>query len=289
MIGFRAAVRRLIPRLIRNWLRSPSRSFARAWDELGHLLGRHPVISPRPPWSFRVHPAAWRTFGTALKEPGQRQELDTFIASCHPGMMLLDIGAHYGLFSFAALHYGGPAARVVAVEASGSAVRILRLHARLNGVLDRLKAVHAAATAHSGWQVMLPVGVIANGYYIEPDREHPASDLVRVRAVTVDGLVGELGETPTHLKIDVEGTEGDVLRGAHRTLAGDQPPRVFLELHNVACRRAGRDPADCLLQLAQMGYRIEGTDGTPLSVEQATAPVLIRLVAWRPTLQFPAL
>jgi len=119
MIGHqpRALLRRVVPRVIRNWLRSPSRSLAWAWDELGHALGRDPVIFLRAGWSVRAHPAARRAFGIPQSDPSQIAELDAFIASCCPGMMLFDIGAHFGLFSFAALHYGGPTARAVAVDA----------------------------------------------------------------------------------------------------------------------------------------------------------------------------
>jgi len=126
---------------------------------------------------------------------------------------------------------------------------------------------------------MLPVGVIASGYYLEPDAGRPARDLVRVRAVTVDGLVDKLGTAPTHLKIDVEGAEAGVLEGAHRTLAADRPPWVFLELHNAICRKAGRDPADCLARLTRLGYSLQTSSGMPLSISQATEPQIIRLVA----------
>ncbi len=167
------------------------------------------------------------------------------------------------------------------------AVRMLLLHARLNQVSDRLQVIHAAAAAQPGWKRMLPVGVIGDGFYVEPHAGRPASDLIRVRAVTVDGLAGELGIAPTHLKIDVEGAEEDVLRGAGRTLSGDHPPLVFLELHNIIIRRSGRDPSDPLRQLEELGYRIEASDGTPLNTGRATGPDVIRLVARRPTLQFP--
>ena len=283
VIGPNRLLRRIVPRVVRNWLRSPSQSLAWTWDELNHIVGRDPVISLRPGWSVRAHPAARLTFGIALREPDQIAELDAFIASCRPGMVLFDIGAHFGLFSFAALHYGGPTARAVAVEASKGAARVLRLHARLNQVTDRLDAIHAAAAEQPGWRNMLPVGVIANGYYLEPDAGRPARDLVRVRAVTVDSLVDELGKVPTHLKIDVEGTEAGVLQGAHRTLAGDRPPWVFLELHNAICRRAGQDPAVCLAILTQLGYTLQTSEGQPLSAADATEPPLIRLVARRPT------
>jgi FkbM family methyltransferase len=203
-------------------------------------------------------------------------------------MVLFDVGAHFGLFSLASLHYGGPRARAIAIEPSPTAVRILQLHARLNGVVDRLHVVRAAASDSPGWRPMLPVGVIADGYYIEPTRHHPRSDLVRVPAITLDTMVQELGFLPTHLKIDVEGAEAEVLRGAVATLTAPRPPIVFLELHNSAMRRTGRDSAAPLEFLSQQGYRFFRPEGSPLDLSQALQGPLVRLIAHHPRSSLPA-
>ena len=47
-----------------------------------------------------------------------RLEMDGFIRRCTPGMVLVDVGDHYGMFTLTALHYGGASARVVAVDPS---------------------------------------------------------------------------------------------------------------------------------------------------------------------------
>lgn len=281
VIGVRALARRLLPRVVRNSLRSPPQSLRWGWNEAQHLVGYHPVILIRPGWSVQVHPAARHPFAIPCNDPSQITELNAFIESCHPGMVLFDIGAHFGLFSLAALHYGGPTARAVAVDPSKIAVRMLLLHARLNRVTKRLQIIPAAATTQPGWQAMLPMGVFADGFYIPADPGRRAADLVRVRAVTVDSLVNELGNRPTHLKIDVEGAEADVLGGALRTLSGDQSPLVFLELHNAMCRRAGRNPEDCLAELTRLGYRLEAPGKGELTVERASEPSVIRLIARR--------
>ena len=206
MTGLRALPPRLAPRPVRNWLRSPARSLTRAWDEARYAVGRRPTLAVRPGWRLVCHPAARRAIERPQRgDPVQIAELDGFLATCRPGMVLFDLGAHFGVFSFAALHFGGPGSRAVAVDPSAAAVRMLRVGARLNGVTDRLQVVHAAAGERPGWCDMLAVGVIADGYYITPERDRPPHDLVRVRSVTVDGLAEELGVRPTHLKIDGEG------------------------------------------------------------------------------------
>ena len=278
----RPLLRRLVPRAARNWLRSPRRSLVRAWDEARYGLGYHPALTLRAGWRLVCHPAASRAIERPQHgDPVQIAELDGFIATCRPGMVLFDLGAHFGMFSFAALHFGGPESRALAVDPSADAVRMLVLGARLNGVSGRLTVLRAAAGEQSGWSDMLPVGVIADGYYVTPEPGRARRDLVRVRAVTVDGLVDELGARPTHLKIDVEGAEGAVLRGARRTLAAEPPPLVFLELHNGMTRRAGGDLAATVAPLAALGYRFTAPDGAGVTPEAAILPDIVRLIARR--------
>jgi hypothetical protein len=74
-----------------------------------------------------------------LHDPLQIAELNQFIVECKPEMIFIDCGAHFGLFSLAALHFGGPQATVVAIEPSPMAIKKLRQQAALNKVTDPLK------------------------------------------------------------------------------------------------------------------------------------------------------
>lgn len=80
----------------------------------------------RPGWVLRAHPLAVRcVYMSQIRDLEQRAELDAFLARCSPGMQLLDVGCHFGVFSLAALHYGGPTARAVAVDPSHTATTML--------------------------------------------------------------------------------------------------------------------------------------------------------------------
>jgi FkbM family methyltransferase len=278
----RSIGRRIIPRTARNWLRSPTQTIAWARDELRYRIGLNPVVRLRPGWTLVCHPAAYRTGYQAVHhDPDQAAELAAFIAACRPDMVLFDIGAHFGLFSLAALHYGGSSARAVAVEPSPGACRMLRIEARLNAVGRGLTVLEAAAAEQAGEVRMLPIGVIAAGYFTGAVEDRAEADLRPVRTVTLDGLAQELGLKPTHIKIDVEGFEREVLLGARGVLAQHPAPQLFIELHNAELRRRGRDPAATLALLAQSGYRLYHSSGSPALKEDVLAPALIRVVARR--------
>lgn len=280
MLTARTLVRRLVPRPLRNWVRSPRKSLTRLGDELAYLTGVRLRFELRPDWTLRCHPAAYRVYRAAqLADPAQAAELDQFLRYCKPGMVLFDLGAHFGVFCLAALHHGGPEAHAVAVEPSPSAARILRIEARLNEVQDRLRIEQAAAGEAAGWQEMLAVGVLADGYFVAAEVDRPRSELMRVRTVSIDSLVRDTGRHPTRVKIDVEGAEAAALRGGRETLSAEPRPVVFLELHNEMSRAAGRDPGEPLALLATYGYERFEVNGRPASDEELLAPAIVRLVA----------
>ena len=100
--------------------------------------------------------------------------------------------------------------------------------------------------------------------------------------VTIDQLAHRTGVVPTHLKIDVEGAEIAVLRGAPDVLS-QRRPFVSLELHNAILRRAGRDPGAVVTCLEGYGYRVDDVEaGHGLSDETFEREVS-RLVAWPST------
>lgn len=234
----------------------------------------------RPNWSLICHPAAYRcAYHLQLYDPEQVAEFDGFINHSSKGMILFDIGAHFGLFSLASLHYGGPQAQAVAVDPSPTAVRLLAVQAELSQVADRLRIIRASVGDKSGWQKMISVGVLASGFYMAPTNEHPDRDLTQTAAVTLDSLAKDLGMIPTHIKIDVEGCEAAVLRGGRKTLSKPSAPLLFIEIHNEIVRRLGGDPRETLFLLQDFGYRTFSVNDLPINDEQILSEPLIRVIA----------
>jgi FkbM family methyltransferase len=265
-------------------VRSPARSLRWARDQVAHLLGLDPLVEIRVGWSVRCHPAAWRlAYHAHVEDPEQVRELDAFIAHCAPGMVLVDAGAHFGLFSLAALHYGGRDARAIAIDPSPAAAHMLRVQARLNGVERQLTVVEAAIAARDGTIALVDAGIGSAGYFVQPEQQHGAAERTAVPAVTVDSLAAGLGSPPTHLKIDVEGFEAEALKGARRTLSGPNPPLLFLELHNEIVARNGGDPAESLAVLEEYDYAAFDPGGAPLDRTAILSRPLIRILARRVT------
>ncbi|MCZ6917112.1 MAG: FkbM family methyltransferase [Gemmatimonadetes bacterium] len=274
-------VRRAIPRPLRNWLRAPSRSLRVIGEELAYRVGVRPRVAVREDWSLRCHPTVRRALLQQLGDPAQVTELDEFIGTCEPEMVLFDIGAHFGAFSLAAMRYGGTGVRIFAVEPSPFAVRLFRVQARLSGQSDGVTLLNAAAAAEPGFHRMLQVGVLADGYFITPGDDRPDADLTTVAAVSIDSVAQRYGVHPTHVKIDVEGFETAVLQGGENVLSRPDGPTVFLELHRKTLREHGVPPGLPLELLEDYGYRDFHEEGRPASPDRiagSDAP-MARIVA----------
>lgn len=154
------------------------------WDGVKFSLGKTSRVEMRPGWSIECHPTAYRcAYYAQNDDPEQAAEFDGFVNNLSPGAVLFDLGAHFGLFSLAALHYGGPTALAFAVDPSPVSVDFLNIQARLNHHQDRLCVIQAAVSDRVGSQGMLAAGVPASGYYVAPDANHPAGEQIETRSV----------------------------------------------------------------------------------------------------------
>ena len=100
-------VRKWVPRGIRNALRCPEISLQRLVAKLRTGVGGKSGIEPVPGWQVRCHPICVDKFMVFQHDPEQRLEWLAFIGHCRAGMRFMDVGTHWGVFTLAALHFGG--------------------------------------------------------------------------------------------------------------------------------------------------------------------------------------
>jgi FkbM family methyltransferase len=216
-----------------------------------------------------------------IADPEQREEFQNFALQCSQRMLLLDIGAHFGVFSLAAAHFGGKA---IAIDPSPIAARMIARQSALNRLTDNIRIIQAAVSSEGGAVDMLSSGVFSDGYF-KIARGRAKSELTRIRAITIDQIVSQYG-APTHVKIDVEGQEAAVLRGGRKAL--DQfSPILFLELHNEMIISEGGDPHLALNELTQLGYETFTLKGNSLGRDAILQRPLIRIVAARAAGNWP--
>jgi FkbM family methyltransferase len=179
-------------------------------------------------------PARWSRYYAADYEPGT---FDFLRAWCRPGDTVLDIGAHIGLFTVLMSRLVGPAGRVLSFEPTPCTCHVLRETVRINYCESNVELHEEAVSNRSGRGTLFDTGdVVSNANSLV--RTPRSRGEISVETVSIDEVVPR-GEEVRLLKIDVEGAELDVLRGARRTFAAS-PPAVYLALHPPQIRDAGR-------------------------------------------------
>lgn len=151
--------------------------------------------------------------------------------SVRPGMVAYDIGSWHGFYAGVMAAQG---ARVVHVfePLPANAFRIRRL-IELNP--EKCIALHAMAVGEHESQMdllVMPDTSMAKLEVSEFQAGKEYLDRVQVPVRSIDQLVasGEC-EPPSIMKIDVEGAEMHVLRGARETLRAHRP-EIFAEIHS---------------------------------------------------------
>jgi FkbM family methyltransferase len=161
---------------------------------------------------------------------------NAILAVVRPGAVIYDVGAHVGTMALGAAQLVGDLGRVVAFEGDPENVERLRANSVRNGLEGRLQVVHAAVwsrTASDGLSFRRGTTARSQGG-IEADGNHPVlakGEIIKVPAITLDDFVAAGGLPPRMVKIDVEGGEYEVLRGA-TTLLATQRPLIIAEVHH---------------------------------------------------------
>lgn len=152
---------------------------------------------------------------------------------------VIDVGANVGFFSVL-LGRQLAGRRVLAIEPSASALSRLRWNVAANDLTDRIVVFGGLAAREIGL-AELKVFEGMEEYSCAGAAAHTAISgrvhkLEQIRKSTVDALVCEHGLNPGFMKIDVEGFEMEVLRGAAVTLEKHRP-LILSELSDSLLRK----------------------------------------------------
>jgi FkbM family methyltransferase len=208
-----------------------SRPLRHVIDRARRELGSRVAIPVRLPWGALM--LAWPdVMGRHLRQGGFEENERRFVERfLKPGMVVLDAGAHHGFYTLLAARRVGSRGRVVAFEPSARERRRLRINLVLN-VSRNVRVEPLALGAHNGRGAFFVVSGIDDGCNsMRPPVVDDPYTRTTVRVVTLDAYLAEHRIGPVDfVKIDVEGGELALLRGAERLLASPSRPVLMCEL-----------------------------------------------------------
>lgn len=200
--------------------------------------------------SGQWQPEVWSSIAPALSE----------------GSVFLDVGAHIGYFSIKAARKVGSTGRVVSFDPNPEILKLLRDNVAANHTSnvivepiactdrDQMLTFYAVPTGNTG------ASSLARGN-AEPWSE--ATKPYQVRGRPIDDVVRELNLSRVDaIKVDVEGAEVSVLRGAIDTLKRFHP-KLIVEVSAPQLANFQTTPAELVSLIRSAGYDY----GRPLNPE----------------------
>lgn len=158
----------------------------------------------------------------------------------------VDAGANIGVFSVAAARKVASLGQVIAFEVNSEMCGILEINTTRHGVRAQVSIVNTALGAEAGEKEFIQYSNdLVSSFYPAPVTNHPG-DIVSATMVQVTTLDAACPPEMDMLKIDVEGAEHEVLRGATAILSSERPPIVIMEWNPLTMRSAGTSSLDLL-------------------------------------------
>ena len=212
-----------------------------------------------------------------LRGGGWQSEVwDSLSPSLSEGGVFLDIGAHIGYFSMKAAIGVGKTGRVVAFEPNPETLKLLRDNVTANRAWnvivapvactdrEQILTLYAGPSSNTGASSLAREN--ADILFEEPPRPYS------VRGRPIDDVVRELNLTRVDaIKVDVEGAEVFVLRGAVNTLKRFHP-KVVIEIVEQQLASFHTTPEELISVLTAAGYnrrRPAGTTDWEFTVEKS--------------------
>ncbi|HYF34722.1 MAG TPA: FkbM family methyltransferase [Prosthecobacter sp.] len=227
----------------------------RAFEERQSVCQSEDQIALRDDVVLRIDPQSrepfewfcWRSMPMAA-------EMDEFIERARGAKTFADVGANHGIFSLVFLRVN-PEGHVISVDPSPIAGEIRRRNRELNG-MEAAMSLHDVACGSAAGNVRMHFNwhhleVVGAGQHREDD--------VDVKVKTLDELCARDGLQPDLVKIDVEGFELEVLKGAERALAAAR--LLFLEIHPELLDQLKCPPSEIYQWLTERGWTVRSLEG----------------------------
>lgn len=186
-----------------------------------------------------------------------RDSIAVLKASLRPGMRVADIGANIGLFTVTASKMVGPTGEVYAFEPEPENFGLLVRNVALNGCKN-VRCLQVAVAETTGMVDLYrdPLN-LGNHSLCQRNVTKNGPAAVTVRSRSLDSIIMEADPQARVdlVKVDVQGAEGKVLRGARRVLSGSGC-RILMEFWPKGLENFGADPRDLLQELCDLGFWI---------------------------------
>jgi len=201
-----------------------------------------------------------------------------------PGMRILEIGANIGYYALLEARLVGPSGRLYAVEPSPDNFDSLKNNIALNNLKNIY--LHQAAFGEQRSKAIFYVYDRGNlSSFIKRDDLGMKAKEVEVEVLTLDNFLAD--KEVDFIRMDVEGYEREILRGAEKVFSEGKCPRyLFIEVHSDLLHKKGSSAREIIMWLRERGYGVRKSfwrgkkKKSVQSVEEMLAHPLLEIGYW---------
>lgn len=229
-------------------------------------------------WGLRMFlPPRWKGVEKLIFVFRENYEAELALLECalSPGKTFVDVGANLGIYALVASRIVGPSGRVIAFEPSQQSFLLLKENVALNSFAN--VQIYPAAVSDRTGKAFLYHGADPSQSSLgkDPCLKSKGEEVV---TQSLDNALSQASvECVDLIKMDVEGAEELVVRGANKVISSYKPTIIF-EVNQEATARLGlssRGAWDLLESLGYKFFRVRG-DGVH---EANSLPILGNIVA----------
>jgi FkbM family methyltransferase len=219
----------------RKNLHSPSKIYF--MDLVAKFVGQgNMIVCEVPKYGYKSYCRTWNNFS----DFGQmtRHE-DDILQLFRPikGDIVVDVGAHLGRYTLTSSNLVGKSGRVVAIEGDPSHYEILKKNLKLNKVsnVTAINCMVGSKDMHITQLEFLDMYITYQEYLEKGGTDKPQLGNTIIHVNSLDNLlIKQHGISEVNwMKIDVEGAELDVLKGAYNILSNSKRINLLIEIHGV--------------------------------------------------------
>ena len=195
------------------------------------------------------------------------------VEACSGAMCVLDVGAHIGLITLPVSEKIAPQGRIFAFEPGDFNRALLVSHVEMNnienvevipGLIGETDEEGVAFYQFKGDNPMNSVSI---------DPNSPGVVRTTKTQISLDSFCQGRQISPDVIKVDVEGSEIGLLRGARKIIAQAQPV-IFLSVHPRQIRDSGQEIEELSNLIEECGYICSTFDGLPSKPDKALEYIL---------------
>jgi FkbM family methyltransferase len=220
-------------------------------------------------------------FYQGSSDPHLAAYLESFL---RPGMVFFDVGAHIGEFSLRATKCVGPTGQVHSFEPQPEIAAVFRQSITLAKVRNLTLRECVLSNKSESLTFSIRSGFATSSIAHPASSDPTITRTIKVAATTLDEYTVTSGVSPHLIKIDVEGAEVMVLRGAESllSLTAECAPVICLEYSSSNYAAFGFSTEEVCDLLIRNGYSLFALDsqGThPATESDLSNKEIINIVA----------